>query len=107
MLRARALIFVIGTLAMGGAGVAACSGNDILEGPTADSGTDGASGDGFTTDGPTGDGPDGRTDGGPCDFNQFVTGLIQNHTNDKDLPSVDLGENCVDTQTPFPSTLFQ
>jgi hypothetical protein len=34
-------------------------------------------------------------------------GLIQNHTNNTDLPSTDLGQNCVDTQTPFPATVFQ
>ncbi len=50
-------------------------------------------------------------DGGPdadagCDFNAFVTGLITDHTNAKDLPSTDLGDTCVDTRTPFPQTLF-
>jgi hypothetical protein len=49
---------------------------------------------------------DARSDAG-CDFNGFVTGLITNHTNAKDLPSADLGDNCVDTHTPFPQSLFQ
>ena len=42
-----------------------------------------------------------------CDFNGFVTGLIANHTNATDLPSTDLGDECVDTRTPFSPNLFQ
>lgn len=106
MLRTRALLFVVATIAVGGAAIAACGGDDIVNTTPGDGGT--------ATDGPILDGPSldsgdagDAGDGGPCDFNQFVMGLIQNHTNSKDLPSVDLGQNCVDKQAPFPSTVFQ
>jgi len=50
---------------------------------------------------------DGGADAGPCDFNAYVTGLIQNNTNATAVPTEDLGDNCVDTQTPFPDSFFQ
>ncbi len=55
----------------------------------------------------TGPASDGGTEGGQCNFNDFVTGLINNSTNATALPSTDLGESCTDNQTPFPATLFQ
>jgi hypothetical protein len=84
-------------------GISAC-GDDDSAGPGGklDSGTESSTNppiDGSITD------PDGNPPG--CEFNAFVTGLINNSTNATALPSTDLGENCVDNQTPFPATLFQ
>jgi hypothetical protein len=58
--------------------------------------------------GPVGDSGPGNPDAsdGGCDFNTFVMQLIMNHTNSTDLPSTDLGQNCTDTQTPFPASFF-
>lgn len=112
MLHTRAFLFACATVVAAAGALAACGGDDNAVHPGTDGGVDAiAPNDGAPpADGgdaaPPGDGGDGG-DGGPCDFNQFVTGLIQNHTNNTDLPSTDLGQNCVDTQTPFPATLFQ
>ena len=76
------------------------------------SGTDAGNDVQTTETAPPGDSGGGDTsvvdggDAGPCKFNDFVTGLITNSTTATALPSVDLGEKCVDDQTPFPSTLF-
>jgi hypothetical protein len=88
-----------GTTGDGGPG----GGNDVFVPPT-----DGALPDGALPDGapPPDGGPQPDAGDGGCDFNAFVTDLITNHTNSTDLPSTDLGEACVDTQTPFPATLF-
>jgi hypothetical protein len=52
--------------------------------------------------------PPGPPDGGDggCNFNDFVINLINTQTTDTAKPSTDLGDNCVDNQTPFPTTLF-
>lgn len=42
-----------------------------------------------------------------CKFNDFVLNLINTQTNFTSQPSADLGDNCVDDQTPFPATTFQ
>ena len=55
----------------------------------------------------TGPATDGGPEGGPCKFNDFVLGLINNSTTATALPSTDLGEKCTDDQTPFPATVFQ
>lgn len=57
-----------------------------------------------TNDGGT---PDAAPPPGPCQFNDFVLGLINTSTNGTALPSEDLGDNCTDTQTPFPEATFQ
>lgn len=109
MLRKRSFFFCVATAVAISGAVAACGGDDTVV-PTGnnDGGTDGtAHVDGGPLDGGNDTAPSEGGDGGPCDFNQFVIGLIQNHTNSTDQPSVDLGQNCVDTKTPFPSTLFQ
>jgi hypothetical protein len=101
------LVTALGIVAL--AFAAGCGGDDTSSGGSPDSGPDGGV-DVFVPPGPdTGPPPDGGPDGadGGCDFNAFVTGLITNHTNATDLPSTDLGDNCVDTHTPFPQTLFQ
>ena len=100
------LVTAMGFVAL--AFAAGCGGDDTSDGVTPDGGKDTGS-DVFVPPGPdTGPPPppDGGKDAGPCDFNAFVTGLITNHTNATDLPSTDLGDNCVDTRTPFPQTLF-
>jgi hypothetical protein len=94
---------------------AGCGGDDTVgANPDGGPGTDGGSDVSVPPPPPPGDGgpnPDGgpkpdASDGGACDFNAFVTGLITSHTNGTDQPSADLGESCVDTHTPFPQTLF-
>jgi hypothetical protein len=112
---AKSLIAIATAIAVSGA-IVACGGDDTTgNNPGADGGTidgshvDGSS-DGAPDTAPADSGADtARTDGGDggCDFNAFVIGLIQNHTSSTEQPSTDLGQNCVDTQTPFPSTLFQ
>ena len=94
MLRKRSFFFCVATAVAISGAVAACGGDDTVV-PTGNN------------DGGNDTAPSEGGDGGPCDFNQFVIGLIRNHTNSTDQPSVDLGQNCVDTKTPFPSTLFQ
>jgi hypothetical protein len=59
-----------------------------------------------TDSGPVGDSGHPDAGDGGCDFNTFVMQLIMNHTNSTDLPSTDLGQNCTDTQTPFPASFF-
>jgi hypothetical protein len=89
--RASALVlaFVVATVG----GIAACGDDDNAAGPpTQDSGP------------PP---PPPPADAGPCDFNDYVTGLIQNNTNATSLPDETLGDNCVDNQTPFPESFFQ
>ncbi len=57
--------------------------------------------------------PDASTDantdgGGPCDFAEFVTGLIKNQTNPTAQPSTDLGQACTDKKDPVQfAPLFQ
>jgi hypothetical protein len=114
MLRTRAILFACVTALAAAGALAACGGDDVTVAPGGmDGGVDGIAphpdGNMPPVDGnmPPVDGshPDGNMppvdggDGGPCDFNQFVIGLIQNHTNNTDLPSQDLGQNCVDTHT--------
>ena len=82
-------------------------GDDEGAGTSTDAGTDVQ----LTETAPPGDSGGGDTsvdggDAGPCKFNDFVTGLITNSTTATALPSLDLGDKCVDDQTPFPSTLF-
>jgi hypothetical protein len=55
---------------------------------------------------PSDGGPDSKIDAG-CNFTQFVIDLVNANTNATALPSTDLGDNCVDNQTPFPATFFQ
>jgi hypothetical protein len=52
---------------------------------------------------------DANTDGGgPCDFAEFVTGLIKNQTNATAQPSTDLGQACTDKKDPAQfAPLFQ
>jgi len=108
---ARAFLVTFVTSIAIAASAAACSGDDTVgTTPGQDGGGDATHADGGSPDtGGNEAGKDGGTDGdaGPCDFNAFVTDLIKNHTNNTDQPSTDLGQNCVDTQTPFPTTLFQ
>jgi hypothetical protein len=109
MSRTRAFLFAVATAVAVAGAVSACSGDDVVGAtPGTDGGTDGTAPpmDSGTDTAPPGDAGDGG-DAGPCDFNTFVIGLIQNHTNSTDQPSIDLGQNCVDTHTPFPSTVFQ
>jgi hypothetical protein len=93
----------------GDSGELADGGEDVFV-PPGDGGEDSSTDSSMTnTDsGPVGDSgsvnPD-ASDGG-CDFNEFVMQLITNHTNSTDLPSTDLGQNCTDTQTPFPASFF-
>jgi hypothetical protein len=108
MVRGRVFLFACATALAAAGALAACGGDDTSGSPpAADGGADVISPDGSPLDsgGDTNPGTDGG-DGG-CDFNTFVIGLIQNHTNNTDSPSTDLGQNCVDTHTPFPMTVFQ
>jgi hypothetical protein len=86
------LIFVTMTAISGGVLLSACGGDDTNPAGGTDSGSDSPIiiGDG----GPPGD---SATDAG-CNFATFVTGLITNHTNGTDQPSVDLGQGCIDNQ---------
>jgi hypothetical protein len=113
-----ALLLAAGAL---GACGSSSGGNDETgdSGELADAGGDmfvppgDAGGDSSTTDSEPGDsgqpadsGHPGDAGDGGCDFNAFVMGLVMNHTNSTDLPSTDLGDNCTDTQTPFPASFF-
>lgn len=58
-------------------------------------------------DSPTSEtGGDSGPDGGPCNFNDFVTNLVNNSTTATALPSTDLGDKCADEQKLFPQTIF-
>ena len=51
-------------------------------------------------------GGDGGDGGGPCTFQGFVTGLINNSTTATALPSTDLGDKCTDDGKLFPQSIF-
>jgi hypothetical protein len=112
MVQGRAFLLACATALAAAGSLAACSGDDNSGTPsgTMDGGTDGSPiPDGSTHDGSADTGPatDAGDGGDACDFNTFVIGLIQNHTNGTDQPSTDLGQNCTDTHTAFPMTVFQ
>ena len=69
-----------------------CNGDDNNNG---DGGPDGSK-DVVTNDVATDGGADSGD--GACNFAAFVTDLINNHTTSTDLPSTNLGQNCVDNQ---------
>lgn len=93
-----------GVMAMVGCGdddpgsAAADAGNDVIV----------TNPEGGPNPNPEAGGGDSGGDGGDagCKFNDFVLGLIKNSTTATALPSADLGDKCVDDQTPFPATTF-
>ncbi len=108
--RAALLAFAAAVVAAGA--LVACGGDDVsTTPPVGDAGTDAVV---VHTDGavdgnvPPGDGgtQDGGGDAGPCDFNAFVEDLVQNHTNSTEQPSVQIGDQCVDSHTAFPANFF-
>jgi hypothetical protein len=113
MLRTRELLFAVATTVAALGPLVACGGDDTVVTPPKDAGKDVITPpvDGGMDGSMKADASDGGTtdggDAGPCDFNQFVLDLIKNHTNNTDKASIDLGQNCVDTQTKFPATTFQ
>lgn len=91
------LTLVLAALAVCGfAALPGCGDDD--DGATA---KDGGGGDVINNEG-----GDGGPDGGPCKFNDFVTGLINNSTTATALPSTDLGDKCTDEQKLFPQSIF-
>lgn len=95
-MRNKKLMFACLALSVAGAAFQVGCGDDDSNPNNADTGTP----DTGTTDG-------GTEGGGPCKFNDFVLGLINNSTTATALPSTDLGDTCTDDQTPFPATTFQ
>jgi len=91
----------------GDSGELADAGGDMFV-PPGDAGADSSTADSEPGDAglPADSGHPGDAGDGGCDFNTFVMGLVMNHTNSTDLPSTDLGDNCTDTQTPFPASFF-
>ena len=100
-------VFFAAVLAATSAGVLAlgCGDDDNGTGPQTDSGPPTPPPVNPPVNPPPPPGPPDGGDGG-CNFNDFVINLINTQTTDTATPSTDLGDNCVDNQTPFPSTIF-
>ena len=99
-------LLALTALSLAGLLAVACgddSGNGA--GPDAGGNEAGPGTDGGNDANPGTDSGNDAGDGG-CDFNAFVLDLVNNHTTATDLPSTDLGDQCVDNHTLFPQTIF-